>query len=730
MGGFDRGRGRREPSFEAPHADDLDIRLSPRDRVGGGIDMARKTNGGGRTAAKPTAKKAPPRRAAAAPPERGRRPSRGGAGGGGRGRRPRRRSLIGSLFYSTFVLGIWALIAVAGVVAYHATQLPPIDKLAVPKRPPNIAILAVDGSLIANRGETGGSNVPFAELPEYLPAAFVAIEDRRFWSHWGIDPQGVARAIVTNLRGDDGLHGGSTLTQQLAKNLFLTQERTVSRKIQEAILALWLERTYSKAEILELYMNRVYFGAGAYGVEAAARRYFDKSARDVTLSEAAMLAGLVQQPSRLAPTRNLAGARARAEVVLAAMREEGMIDDTALTTALSRPAEPVRPVGGGTANYAADYVMDVLDDFIGTVEDDIVVMTTIDTRLQAAAEQALTANLAEEGERYGVAQGAVVSMRPDGAIVALVGGKDYRASQFNRATQAKRQPGSAFKPFVYLAALEAGLTPDTIRIDQPVRIGNWEPENFSRDFRGPVSLREALALSLNTIAAQLASEVGPREVVRTAQRLGISSPLEANASIALGTSDVTPLELTAAYAAFANGGEGVIPHVITEIHAAEGPVLYRRGDVGLGRVVDPAHVAMMNAMMHETLTIGTGRRAELPGWDAAGKTGTSQNFRDAWFVGYTGALVTGVWVGNDDGTPTRRASGGNLPVAIWSRTMDAALVGETPVALPGGGTWFGPQELFPGVPVAGGPPAPLANENSDWQRPTEPGFIERIFGIY
>ncbi|WP_372424066.1 transglycosylase domain-containing protein [Salinarimonas chemoclinalis] len=733
MDEFDRGRrGRREPTFDMPTADALDIRLSPRDRAGGGNEMARKP-ARGRSGAKPSsasAVKAPPRRGAAAPVRAGGRPASRGGSGRGRGGRPRRRrSLLGHLVYSTFVLGIWAMIAVAGVVAWHATQLPPIDQLQVPKRPPNIAVLAADGTLLANRGETGGSNVPYEELPDHLPAAFVAIEDRRFWSHWGVDPQGVARALVTNLRGDSGLHGGSTLTQQLAKNLFLTQERTISRKIQEAILALWLERTYSKAEILELYMNRVYFGAGAYGVEAAARRYFDKSARDVTLSEAAMLAGLVQQPSRLAPTRNPAGAKARAEVVLRAMREEGLIGETALVTALSRPAEAVRPEGSGTANYAADYIMDVLDDFVGTVEEDIVVMTTIVPRVQAAAERALGATLAEEGGTFGVSQGAVVTMRPDGAIVALVGGKDYRASQFNRATQARRQPGSAFKPFVYLAALEAGLTPDTIREDRPVTIGNWSPENFSRDFRGPVRLREALALSLNTIAAQLAAEVGPREVVRVAQRLGIASPMDPNASIALGTSEVTPLELTGAFAAFANGGEGVIPYVISEIHSAEGPVLYRRGDLSLGRVIEPEHVAMMNAMMHETFTMGTARRAALPGWAGAGKTGTSQEFRDAWFVGYTGALVTGVWIGNDDGTPTRRASGGNLPVMVWSRTMEAALSGETPVALPGGGVWQGPAPLW-NAPIAQAPAAPPANENSDWQRPTEPGFIERIFGIY
>ena len=446
--------------------------------------------------------------------------------------------------------------------------------------------------------------MPFAELPEYLPAAFVAIEDRRFLVALGHRSAGRgARHRHPTCVATTACTAARRSPSSSPRTCFLTQERTVSRKIQEAILALWLERTYSKAEILELYMNRVYFGAGAYGVEAAARRYFDKSARDVTLSEAAiaggpraaaLAAGTDAQPRRRPRPR---GGRARGHA-----RERGMIDDTALTTALSRPAEPVRPVGGGTANYAADYVMDVLDDFIGTVEDDIVVMTTIDTRLQAAAEQALTANLAEEGERYGVAQGAVVSMRPDGAIVSRwVGGKDYRASQFNRATQAKRQPGSAFKPFVYLAALEAGLTPDTIRIDQPVRIGNWEPENFSRDFRGPVSLREALALSLNTIAAQLASEVGPREVVRTAQPLGhilrrLARPTPRCASARPDRDGRFEAQTAARTAAFANGGEGVISPRHHQSTAAEGPVLLpARRDVGLGRVVSTrAHVAMIN----------------------------------------------------------------------------------------------------------------------------------------
>ncbi len=732
-----KGRIRREPIFDIPESRDdlLDLRLTPEDRAGGRFhedDMARKA--ARKAAGKPSGRagaKAAPARGASKASER--RSSSGNRRRGGR----RRRSLIGRLFYGAVVLGLWAMIAVAGIVAYHATQLPPIDQLQVPKRPPNIAILASDGTLVGNRGETGGQTVSIRELPPHLPQAFVAIEDRRFYSHFGIDPVGIARALVTNVTSGQTMQGGSTLTQQLAKNLFLTQERTASRKIQEAILALWLERNYSKDEILELYMNRVYFGAGAYGVEAAARRYFDKPASAVDLSEAAMLAGLVQAPSRLAPTRNPRAARDRAALVLAAMRDNRFITQAQEKTALARPAELSRPTGAGTANYAADYVMDVLDDFIGSVETDIVVRTTIDLDMQKAAEAALIAELDEQGGRFDVAQGALVSIRPDGAIKALVGGRDYAESQFNRAVAARRQPGSAFKPFVYLAAVENGLTPDTYRDDAPVQIGNWRPENYSRDFRGPVPLRTALALSLNTVAVSLAMEVGPRAVIGAAQRLGIASPLQPNASIALGTSEVTPLELVGAYAAFANGGVGVIPHIISRVETTDGKLVYERREGGLGRVIDENAVAMMNAMLHETMVAGTGRRAVIEGWETAGKTGTSQEFRDAWFVGYTGTLVTGVWLGNDDGKPTRRASGGNVPIDVWTRYMKTALAGDSPVALPGGGYWLAPP---PGnVPMAGVEPDPrytgtpaTGQDTSGWvpPQPQERGLLGRLFGIY
>ena len=462
------------------------------------------------------------------------------------------------------MLGIWGLVALAGLVAYNASQLPPIDQLAVPKRPPNIAILADDGSLIANRGDTGGPAVRLIDLPPYLPKAFVAIEDRRFYSHFGIDPVGISRAVLRDVTGRGAVEGGSTLTQQLAKNLFLTQERTLSRKIQEAILALWLERKYSKDQILELYLNRVYFGSGAYGVEAAAQKYFGKSARFVTLSEAALLAGLMKSPTRLAPNHNLAGANERAAQVITAMAEQGHITEAQAKMALANPAQVRRDKTAGSINYAADYVMDALDDTVGAIDEDIVVTTTIDPKMQAEAERALTDELNAKGAKFGVGEGALVAIDPIGAVKAMIGGRSYAESQFNRAVAAKRQPGSSFKPFVYLAALEKGLTPDTVREDAPISVKGWNPENYSREYFGPVTLTKALSLSLNTVAVRLGLEVGPKTVAAVAHRLGITSELEPNATIALGTSAVTPLEMASAYAAFANGGIGVQPHVISK----------------------------------------------------------------------------------------------------------------------------------------------------------------------
>jgi penicillin-binding protein 1A len=609
----------------------------------------------------------------------------------------RRRSLFGHLVYWGVVLSVWGAVFLAGLFAYYASQLPPIDQLAVPKRPPNIAILSDDGSLIANRGDTGGPAVRLIDLPPYLPKAFVAIEDRRFYDHHGVDPVGMSRALLRDLIGGSSIEGGSTLTQQLAKNLFLTQERTLSRKIQEAILAFWLERRYSKDQILELYLNRVYFGSGAYGVEAAAQKYFGKSARFVTLSEAAVLAGLMKSPTKLAPNRNLAGANERAAQVITAMADQGHITEAMAKLALANPAEVKHDKSAGSINYAADYVMDALDDTVGAIDEDIVVTTTINVKMQAEAEHALTDELNAKGAKFGVDQGALVALDPGGAVKAMVGGRNYADSQFNRAVAAKRQPGSSFKPFVYLAALEKGLTPDTVREDAPISVKGWSPENYSREYFGQVTLTKALALSLNTVAVRLGQEVGPKAVVAVAHRLGITSDLDPVPSIALGSSDVTPLEMVSAYAAFANGGLGVQPHVIARVRTANGKQLYLRRNASFGRVIEPQYVAMMNQMMQETLLTGTARKAELPGWQAAGKTGTSQDWRDAWFLGYTSYLVAGVWLGNDDSSPTKKVSGGNLPVEIWSRFMKAAHEGVPVAGLPLG-AWRNAEAQNPDAP--------------------------------
>ena len=672
------------------------------------------------------------------PPRRPRSPSRGKNGK----RKPRqredressKRGGFGRIVYWGAVVGLWLVIAGIGGAVWVGAHLPPIQSLEVPKRPPSIKIVDRQGHLLATRGDMGGSAVLLRDLPRYVPQAFVAIEDRRFYSHHGIDPLGIVRAAVANILHRGVSQGGSTITQQLAKNLFLTQERTFTRKIQEAALALWLERKFSKTQILDMYLNRVYFGSGAYGIEAAAQRYFAKPAQKLTVAEAAMLAGLVRSPSRLAPSRNPNGAEKRAQVVLAAMTEMKFITDGMAKVALMEPARAFKPAGAGSIGYVADWITDVLDDLVGRVDQDIVVETSIDPVLQASAETALVDELAKNGAKAGVGQGAVVTMSPDGAVRALVGGRNYAESQFNRAVAAKRQPGSAFKPFVYLTAIEHGLTPDTVREDKPIAIKGWRPENYSHQYFGAVPLRQALALSLNTVSVRLTLEFTPAAVVRTAHRLGIASKLEPNASIALGTSEVSVIELVGAYATFANGGFAVTPHVVERVRSANGKLIYQRTPDNLGRVVEARAVGMMNTMMRETLTIGTAHKADLPGWPAAGKTGTSQDFRDAWFIGYTGHLVTGVWLGNDDNTPTRKTTGGGLPVEIWSRVMRTAHQGVPVVALPGTSSAPLTAGLFPpfGAPF-GSSPAPRPQADVPMQSTLagdgiDDWLVNRLFG--
>lgn len=623
--------------------------------------------------------------------------------GGGRGRRS--AGLFGRLVYWCLVLALWAGIGGAGLVAYYGARMPSATTWSIPDRPPNVRIVSVDGRLVANRGMTGGEAVGLHEMSPYIPQAVMAIEDRRFYSHFGIDPLGLARAMFENITSGRFSQGGSTLTQQLAKNLFLKPDRTIERKVQEVLLALWLEQRHTKDQILEMYLNRVYFGSGSYGVEAASRRYFGKSARDVTLAEAALLAGLLKAPSRLSPARDPKAAEARAQLVLAAMRDEQMIGDKELSTAMSAPATRTAAFWTGSENYVADRVMEELPSLIGEVRTDVIVDTTIDLTLQKLGEKSIRRLLDESGRKLNVSQAALVSIDNTGAVRAMIGGADYASSQFDRASEARRQPGSAFKPFVFLAALEQGRTPDSVRNDAPIRIGKWTPENYNGKYLGKVTLTTALAKSLNSVAAQLAMEVGPATVVETAHRMGIESSLQANVSIALGTSEVTPLELTAAYVPFANGGYRPDVHFVRRVTTTAGEVLYENTGGSIPRVLRPEVVGMMNAMMTQTLKDGTARSADFA-WPAAGKTGTSQNSRDAWFIGYTSNLTTGVWMGNDDGSPTKKITGGSLPAKVWHEFMVAAHEGVPVARLPG--TWHGATagtETAPVPPRAVGEPA-------------------------
>ncbi len=616
------------------------------------------------------------------PSFQGKRPKREPVSNAKRKRTRKSRGLIGGLFYWGVVLSVWGVIGVGVVIGYFASRMPSASEWSVPDRAPNIKILASDGTLIANRGLTGGEALSIGEMSPFIPKAVIAIEDRRFMSHFGIDPIGLARAMAANVMAGRMVQGGSTLTQQLAKNLFLKPERTLERKVQEVLLALWLEHKYSKDQILELYLNRVFFGSNAYGVEAASRRYFSKSAREVTLQEAALLAGLLKAPSRLSPARDPEAANARAQLVLAAMRDTGVINDADMTTALSADTIRAASYWTGAENYVADRVMDDIISLVGEVKDDLVVHTTVDLRLQRAAETAIRKAIITNGKKLRVTEGALVAVDSTGAVRALVGGVDYAKSQFDRASTAKRQPGSAFKPFVYLAALEAGYTPETIVNDQPVRFGKWTPENYKDKYYGPVSLTTALSKSLNSVAAQLAMQVGPGKVVETAMRLGVASPLTNNASIALGTSDVTPLEMTAAYAAFANGGLQAPPRLIELVTKNDGKVVYENQDVGKARVINASIAAMMNRMMSVTVTDGTAKKAAFD-WPSAGKTGTTQNSRDAWFIGYTSHMTAGVWFGNDNGDPMKDVTGGSLPATAWREFMLAAHKGLEPQPLIG-----------------------------------------------
>lgn len=580
------------------------------------------------------------------------------------------RGLLGAALKWAFVACLWIGIIGLLVMAWYARELPSITRGASFGPKISTTILAADGSVLARYGEVRGKSLSLDEISPYLVKAVLATEDRRFYHHFGIDPLGLLRAFGTNAVHGKVVQGGSTITQQLAKNLFLTQERTYKRKIQEAMLALWLEMELSKDEILSAYLNRVYMGAGTYGVEAASRLYFNKDAKDLNLRESAIIAGLLKAPSRYSPTNNPKAARERSDVVLAAMVDAGYIseDEAKNLTAAPPPPEP-KPGEIDAVRYFTDWIVDGVDDLVGTPDQDLVVETTLIPGFQDKAEESLGAVLAEVGEERKISQGAVITLDPGGAVLAMVGGKNYSESKFNRAVQARRPPGSSFKPIVYMTALEQGLKPTDLIVDAPITEGKYRPANFGGKYYGELTIENALALSLNTVAFQLAKSVGPGAIIDMARRLGVYSPLQYDLSIALGSNGVSLLEMGTVYATLANGGYRTIPYAIKSIKGKDGSVYYQRRE---GRpsvpVISGALDATITSMLQKPIEYGTAQGAKLP-WPASGKTGTSQDSRDALFCGYTDDLVTVVWIGNDDNSPMKNVTGGSFPAQIWRNVM-------------------------------------------------------------
>jgi penicillin-binding protein 1A len=611
-----------------------------------------------------------------------------GPNGGGptepRGPRPPRSPLQAVLYWG-MVLGVWALIFTVAFFAVFSVDLPDTSKLYDVKRQPSVSYLDQSGAMIAVRGSQYAPPIDLDRLPPYVPKAFIAIEDRWFYWHIGFNPWGIVRSQIYNLTHKGGpLRGGSTITQQLARNLFLTPQQNYRRKAQELILAIWLEAKFSKKQILELYLNRVYFGAGAYGIEAASQRYFNKPASQLTVGEAALLAGMMKGPSRYSPVSATDRAARRATMVLDEMVRIKAITPEERDDAFRQKVRVNPVLANQRAQYFVDWVDNEVRSLVGEPMEDLVVETTLDLPLQATAEQALQAGVAANVAQ-GVQQGALISLDGEGRVRAYVGGTNYLQTQYDRVAMARRQAGSAFKPFVYLTAVESGRTPDTGVVDEPVTIGNWQPRNYTGKYLGPITLEVALKESINTVAARLANEVGTANVASTARRLGITSRIQLDPSMSLGAVEVSPLELAQAYVPFANGGAFAKAYAIERIRTSSGRVLYDRGvDRGERRnVIGQPALAYMIRMMRQVVTSGTGTRARVPGYDLAGKTGTTSDYRDAWFVGYTGGFVTAVWVGKDDNTPMRRVTGGGPPAAIWHDYMAAGLPRLRVQSIPG-----------------------------------------------
>lgn len=571
-------------------------------------------------------------------------------------------------------------IATAAVLLHFVRDLPSTDGLWRTAAAPRVTIVAADGSPLAIHGQNLGLPIRLADLPPHLPQAVLAVEDRNFYHHVGVNPLAVARAILVNAREGAVLQGGSTLTQQLAKNLFLSPDRTMRRKVQELLLALWLERRFSKDEILTLYLNRVYFGAGAYGVEAASRRYFGKPSSELTLAESAVLAGLLKAPSHLAPDKNPLDAGARGRLVIDAMLKAGFISDS---TAEKAAATPVRigPSQFSGAPYFVDRAITEARSYSREIDADIVVRATLDPSVNKAADLGLIAGAARVSLDPSI-EAAVVILDGDGSVLALIGGRDYRQSQFNRASAARRQPGSAFKTFVYLAALENGASPYDIVEDAPVTVGGWSPANYKDRYFGEVSYEAAFARSLNGATIRIQEATGRGAVRLAARRMGLQSALSQGPALALGVDAVSPLELAAAYVPFVNGGYRVSAHTVRSIATSDGEPIFRRDETFLGVAASPRSISGLNLMLRSVVVSGTGRAAALTQYDAFGKTGTTQDNRDAWFVGHAGGLVCAVWLGRDDNKPMGEITGGTAPAVIWREVMERALAARPPKISP------------------------------------------------
>ncbi len=580
---------------------------------------------------------------------------------------------------------VWIGITLASIIAYYASVLPSPKQAResmILKLPPSLTILARGGEVIGERGMRR-AYVPYKDIPEGLVKAVLATEDRRFFYHFGLDPIGLLRAASRNWRSGEVMQGGSTITQQLAKNLFLKPERTMSRKAEEFILALWLESRFTKQDILELYLNRVYFGSGNYGIAAAAYSYFAKTPQDLTLAEAALLAGLIKAPSYFSPTVNMDRSRARAKEILRILAQTDQIDINQYAEALAHPPQLQPPVSKPGFGFVDDWAAEAAPMLAAETDRNLIVETTIDAGLQQAARTAVEDVMRTKGRMARASEAAVLLLSPDGAVRVMIGGRNHADSQFNRAVRAMRQPGSAFKPFIYLAALESGLTPETEVDDSPIETEGWKPTNFGGTYRGKISLRTALTHSSNVAAVRLMQAVGPDRVVDVANRLGIRTARNVGPTLALGTSETTLLEMTSSFAVFANGGLAVLPRVVERIRDDQGRILFERAKEERSQLVSARDVSAMNDMLNAVVAGGTGRGASLDYYPVGGKTGTTQSFKDAWFIGFTAQWVGGVWMGNDNASPMHSITGGSLPAEIWKEVMLKAQEGLLAQPLPG-----------------------------------------------